>query len=373
MEENNFEIKNDTTPVEPTAEAPVEPVAPETPVEPAEPVVPVVDEQPVEAAPVQEEITTPPVTEEAPVEPVAPEAPVEPAEPVAPQAPAEPVMPAEPSATSAIPVQPVAEQAPQGVVEQPPKKKGSSAAFIIIVIILVLAICGLGVGLIVLAITNANAGKVTPTTTTTETTTLPTGTSTIPVTTQENTTTLQRTTRSIDTPTPTSVDDTTIKVGYYDLPVPTGYQIYKNNSSYPIIVNKTKKVQLSFYYNGSISYSTLVANPDKAIKDLQSQGCTVKDAASGAVGHHAWMLFLLDYPGTPDGYEYVYGITSLSSGIMETAILLPATGDLEEVVKDVNTMLDNAKSGSSSFAPSISESEDINSKSLDNLDSRLFE
>lgn len=357
MEENKFEINNDTTPVEPVSETSVEPIAPEAPVEPAIPAEPPV--APVDEAPAE------------PVAPPAPEAPVAPAEPVAPVAPAEPVMPAEPSATSAIPVQPEVPQAPQGVVEQPPKKKGSSIAFILIVLVLVLAICGLGIGLIVLAITNSNAKNATTTTTTTAA--LTEGTSTIPVTTIENTTTIERTTRGVDTPTPTSVDGETIKVGYYELTIPAGYQVYKSNSEYPMIVNKTKKIQMTFNYNGRISYSSLEANPNKAISDLQSQGIKVTDATSGVVGSHKWMLFLLDYPGTPDGYEYIYGITQLSTGIMETAMLLPASSDLESVIADINTMLDSAKSGSSSFAPSVSESEDINSTSLDELDTRVFE
>ena len=370
MEENNFEISNETTPVEPNIEAQVEPVEE----------APIAEQPTVEEAPVVEEAPAEPVAEPAPVEPPVepaveqppvveetPAPPVEPAPPVAPAEPATPVAPAEP----APPVQPQAPVAPQGVVEQPPQKKGGSIVFILIVVILILAICGLGIGLIVLAITNANINA--NSTTTTTTTTVTAGTSTIPVTTIENTTTIPRTTRSGETPTPTSIDDTTIKVGYYNLPIPTGYQVYKSNSTYPIIVNKTKKVQLSFYYNGGISYSTIVANPNKAIGDLQKQGCTVIDATSGVIGTRGWMLFLLDYPGTPEGYQYIYGITSLSSGIMETAMLLPKSGDIEGVVTDINGMLDKGQSGSSSFAPSIVESEDINSKSLDDLDSRIFE
>lgn len=354
-ENNNLENNNITPSVEPTPVAPVEnaaPVEPSVPLEPT-PEVPAEPVAPVEQAPVEPA----PAVEPAPVE----AAPVEPT-------PAEPTMPTEPSATTQIPVQPAAPL--QGVVEQPPKKKGVSIAFIVIVLILVLAICGLGIGLIVLAITTNNVRSGNTTTTTVQVTE---GTSTIPVTTQETTTTIPRTTRSIDTPTPTSTDDVTVKVGNFELPLATGYQIYKNSSTTPIVVSTTKKIQISLLYNGGISYSTIAANPSRAISDLQSHGCKVVDATSGVIGSHQWMLFLLDYPGTPDGYKYVYGITSLSSGVLETAILIPESSDLEGAIKDINYMLDNAKTGTSSFAPSNNDSEEFNTGIIDNIDSRIFE
>lgn len=356
------------TPVEQTPVAAPNPVAAPTPVEtpaPAAAPAPVETSAPVGMG--MPDLMAPP-TEVAPVETPAPvEAPVN----TDVQAPAETTTevnptpaPVEPTVSEPSLVQP--DLANPG--DKTPKKNN---LFLVIVFVLVFAIIGVGCYVIM---NLGGRGPATGSNTTTTSTTTKDGLeiSSRSVTTKAGTTTAVRTTRDPNSDPSVKSSSTTVKIGKYSLPVPTGYEIYtKGSTKYPQVVSVSDKIAFTFQ-PVSLSYSKYISNYSAIEEELQSTGFEVLGSATGSYGNRSWSITTLGGRQVPSGFNYFMLASDLDSSttLVTYALVDSNKVDEEKIIATLSAMIDAKTNAFDSSDVEISETNDYSA--FDELDERLL-
>ena len=361
-EENNLGINsNASAPVDtnPVVQPPDETPVPDLMAPPA---------QPVESAPVE---TPAPVEMPTPVESAPVEAPV--AETQAPDLMAPPVAetPVETEAPVDItPVEPTTSapvETPDLMAPPTPEPKKNNTVFLVIVIVLIVAILGLAV-YIVMNLGGKSGNTGTTTTTTTKGNELIT--STKEVTTRGNTTTAVRTTKGSDTATPVGTSSKTLKIGYYNVPLPNGYEAYSDGSLVQAVSTADKAI-LAFQAV-KYDFTTLVNSQEEIEASLQSQGFDILDASSGYYGSRPWAVLQLGGSQVKTGFHYYYLITPLDDNTtVEVYAYIAATEKNETNLIPMLTSMLDAKT--QAFAESEADiDEKFDTSILDALDERLI-
>lgn len=379
MNEENNNLGFNTNPVEP-----VNPVGTPTPVEnptpveqtPVETPAPVAAPTPVETpAPVETQapvgmgmpdLMAPP-TEVAPVETPAPvEAPVN----TDVQAPAETTevnptpTPVEPTVSEPSLVQP--DLANPG--DKTPKKNN---LFLVIVFVLVFAIIGVGC-YVIMNLGGRGSASGSNTTTTSTTTKDGLEISSRSVTTKAGTTTAVRTTRDPNSDPSVKSSSTTVKIGKYSLPVPTGYEIYtKSSTKYPQVVSVSDKIAFTFQ-PVSLSYSKYISNYSAIEEELQSTGFEVLGSATGSYGNRSWSITTLGGRQVPSGFNYFMLASDLDSSttLVTYALVESSKVDEEKIIATLSAMIDAKTNAFDSSDVEISETNDYSA--FDELDERLL-